>query len=315
MINRVIVPLDGSDTSEAALPHAIRLARTLGTPIVLVHVIDTSRIYDTHAIALLPDRMEMERYLGDVAVRQGIESIVEIEVRYGTPAFELAQLAELYPLGLFVMSTHGRSGLSRVVMGSVADQIVRAGKTPVVVVRAEAVEPPRDTYQNLLVTLDGSDLANQALPPAVDLARRSGATLHLLRVVDPLDVTMAAEYPPDATWRHPDEADQITNDRVSVAQDELDRMAASLRDRGLDVRTLVRVGQAASEILRATLETEADLVVMASHGRGGLRRLLMGSVTTSVIQSAMVPLLVAPAETRARVPAPERRRAMATTTG
>jgi nucleotide-binding universal stress UspA family protein len=126
---------------------------------------------------------------------------------------------------------------------------------------------------------------------------------------------MAAEYPPDATWRHPDEADQITNDRVSVAQDELDRMAASLRDRGLDVRTLVRVGQAASEILRATLETEADLVVMASHGRGGLRRLLMGSVTTSVIQSAMVPLLVAPAETRARVPAPERRRAMATTTG
>jgi nucleotide-binding universal stress UspA family protein len=315
MINHVIVPLDGSDTSEAALPHAIRLARTLGTPIMLVHVIDTSRIYDTHAIALLPDRFEMERYLGDIAVREGIEAIVEIEVRYGTPAYKLLQLAEVYPLGVFVMSTHGRGGLSRIVMGSVADQIVRNGTTPVMVIRADSAQQPRDHYANLLVTLDGSDLASSALPPAIDLARRSGATLHLLRVVEPLNIAPESEYSPDATWLAPDEADQVTTDRESSARDELDRLAASVRDRGLNVRTLVRAGQPTAEILRETLASEADVILMASHGRGGLRRLRMGSVTTSVIQRATVPLLVVPAGTTARIQAPEHRRALATATG
>lgn len=313
-MNRVIVPLDGSATSEAALPHGIQLARTLGVPIMLVHVIDTSHVYDTHAIALLPDRLEMERYLGDVAVRERIEECVEIEVRFGTPTYELLQLAQVYPAGMFVMSTHGRGGLSRIVMGSVADQIIRSGTAPVMVIRADAIQPPRDQYANLLVTLDGSDLASRALPQAIDLARRSGATLHLLRVVEPLDIAPAAEYPPDATWLDPDEITQITADCEPAARDELGRLAASLREQGIDVQPLVGVGRAAGEILRAAMDTGADLVLMASHGRGGLRRLLMGSVTTSVIHSATTPVLVVPAATRTPQRVAERRRAMATAT-
>jgi len=309
-MNRVIVPLDGSETSEAAVPHGARLARTLGIPLLLAHVIDMGHVYDSHALALLPDRAEMERYLGDVAVREGIEAQTEFDVRYGTPGFELSQIVREYDNSLVVMSTEGRGGLKRAVLGSVTDQMIRNGVAPVMAIRAGAVPPPRPEYANLLVTLDGSDLAASAIPVAATLARKSGATIHLVRVVEPLDVAPASEYPPDATWPDPDEAVRIMAEREADARIELGDVAASLRTLGFDVRTQVRVGRAATEILQAANDVNADLLLMASHGRGGIRRILMGSVTTAVVHNATVPLLVIPPTLEERTPRRVRRESM-----
>lgn len=309
-MNRVIVPLDGSDTSEAAVPHGARLAATLGVPLLLVHVVDTGHVYDARALAMLPDRTEMERYLGDVAVREGIEANVEIDVRYGSPAYELTQVTKEYGNGIVVMSTHGRGGLSRAVFGSVTDRLIRNDIAPVMTIRAGSVRAPKDGYANLLVTLDGSELAANAVPIAAKLARKSGATIHLLRVVEPLDVAPASEYPPDTTWLEPGETAQIMSDREADARIEVSDTATALRTLGLKVQTMVRIGRAASEILQAATDTDADLLLMATHGRGGLRRMLMGSVTTTVAQNATVPLLVIPPMVSARAPRGVRRETM-----
>lgn len=294
-MNRVIVPLDGSNASEMAVPHGARLARTLGAPILLVHIIDTTHVYDTRALSMLPDRDEMRRYLGDVAVREGIEMEVELDVRFGSPTYELQQVAEDHPEGIIVMSTHGRGGLGRLVLGSVADHLVRHGTVPVVLLRAGTTVAPADRFTNLLVALDGSGLAERTLPVASILARRSGATLHLLRVVEPLATAPAAEYPPDVMWLDPDQTTRIMDDLESEARDYIRRIAASLHEIGIDAWASVTVGRPAYEIIRMQADTEADLILMASHGYGGIRRWLMGSVTTSVVRQTTTPLLVIPA--------------------
>jgi nucleotide-binding universal stress UspA family protein len=294
-MNRVIVPLDGSEASEMAIPHGARLARTLGAPILLVHIIDTTRVYDTRALSLLPDREEMRRYLGDVAVREGIEMEVELDVRFGSPTYELQQVAEDHPGGMIVMTTHGRGGLGRLVLGSVADHLVRHGTLPVLLVRAGTTVVPDDGFTNLLVALDGSELAERTLPVAATLAHRAGAALHLLRVVEPLDAAPAAEYPPDVIWLDPDQATRIMGDLEVDAHDYVHRIAASLREIGIDAWASVRIGRPAYEIIRIQDDIAADLIVMASHGYGGVRRWLMGSVTTSVVRQTTTPLLVIPA--------------------
>ncbi len=245
----------------------------------------------------------MERYLGDVAVREGIESEVDIDVRYGSPGYELLHLEDEYPGGIIVMSTRGRSGLGRMVLGSVADHLVRHSTMPVVLIRAGTALTATEPLLNLLVTLDGSDLAEQSLPIAAVLARKSGATLHLLRVVEPLDTAPAANDPPDAIWLDPGQSARITSEMEIEARDYLRRIAMSLQDVGIDPRTSVRIGRPTEEIPHAQADTRADLVLMASHGFGGVRRWLMGSVTTSVIDHLTVPLLVVPAGVAVQEPA------------
>jgi nucleotide-binding universal stress UspA family protein len=293
-MNRIIVPLDGSGTSESAVRYGALLARTLDRPLLLVHIIDTNHLIDSRALAMLPDRTQMARYLGDVAVREGIEATVEIEVIDGSPAEELLRLAGDEPDGMIVMTTHGRGGLGRIMLGSVADRLVRDGTAPVVLIRAAAGATPPSRLTNLIVTLDGSELAERALPMAIRLARHSGATLRLLRIVEPLWTTPAAGYPPELTWLGSDDIERITEEIETDAVIYLDRAAASLREDGIDARPVVAFGKPADEIARVQAETEPDLILMASHGRSGLRRWLLGSVTTSVIHHASAPLLVVP---------------------
>jgi nucleotide-binding universal stress UspA family protein len=180
---------------------------------------------------------------------------------------------------LIVMSTHGRGPLGRLALGSVADEVVRRAFLPVLLVRPREPAPGpfvEPTAESVLIPLDGSALAERALGPAADLAWLLGARCDLVRVVAPGDggPGQAAE----------EEAE---------ARSYLGRVAGRLGQRGLQARTLVLAARQPAEAI--VLEARArgsGLIALATHGRGGLRRALLGSVADKVLRAAPCPVLV-----------------------
>ena len=170
--------------------------------------------------------------------------------------------------------------LSRLGLGSVADELIRRAPMPVLLVRPGEKAPgiiPEPVLDNILIPLDGSALAEQVLEPALDLARLMEARCSLLRVVESRSSPAKhAGGPPERQ-----------------AEAYLERVAARLREQGLQVRTRVVVARHVAEAILEEAEAQAsNLIALATHGRGGLKRLLLGSVADKLIRAAASPVLV-----------------------
>ena len=278
-IGVIVVPLDGSALAEEALPHAVLLARKLDVPLRLLRVVPEDATPEVGA--------EARAYVEDVAKRLAVAA--HGEIRYGDPAGEIIDYVQEQPDPLIVMTTHGRGGVGRWISGSVADKVVRHAGVPVLLLRSGVTHAVPDTLRTLLVPLDGSALAEVALPYAVELAARTGATIHLVRVVD----VPAMLY---QSWvQMPASADiinQLEQDLVQDAESYLTMVAEQLRSQGVDVKTRVRSGLPVAELLALEQEVQPDLVVMATHGRSGLSRLVLGSVAERLLREGTVPLLL-----------------------
>lgn len=288
-MGHIIVPLDGSGHNEAALPVAESLARALGAPIELVQVVPGRGTRDRD------DEKPARLYLDSIARALPPELRAEITICSGDPAqclLELAEARALEPPALMVMGTHGRSGIGRAVIGSVADRLARSAPIPVTLVR----EPGQRTgpLQCLLVPLDGSALAEQALPVALELARESGATVHLVRVVEPYWRSLAAAMGVATAYVPPSDSAEVEQDMIDEARAYLDGIARQQRRVGARVAWEVRTGPAAPEILRAASTIGADLVIVSSHGRGGLQRLALGSVADVLVRTGPAPVMLVP---------------------
>ena len=142
--------------------------------------------------------------------------------------------------------------------------------------------------ERILVTLDGSRLAEQALEVAIDQAERYGSELYLLRVVSPMAKSYRAGAGSVAA------IETVERQLVQLARDYMDGIAARVRERGLDVRVAVRVGNPNKEILKSAEDNAIDLVVMTTRGETGFSRWLLGSVTDHIVRAAKVPVLVVP---------------------
>ncbi len=287
-MQRIIIPLDGSELDEQAVGLGERMAEAFGGTIDLVHVLTATPVL----AANVPDPVSIDGRLAGFATSLSPRFSVRTSVLEGDPAEELLALSARAPGTMVVMATHGWGGLRRVAFGSVADQIMRDGSAPVAVVRGPArtqIRAPR----RLLVALDGSELAERSLPPAMQLARTYDAGIHLVRVVNasfspylgpsfelsPAEPALLAEL-----------ADQMHED----ARAYLDEVATSLRRQGIRVSWEVRAGTPGEEIVRAAETSAADLILMCTHGRGGVRRWVLGSVTDTVLRTGSIPLLVIP---------------------
>ncbi len=306
MLQTILVPLDGSRLAEQALPYAMRLARSSGGRLVLVQATLTEPLpgqAELVARAAATRRAEIEL---DVLVDRlrGEGLTAEARVYYENAATAILDAAAQEDADVIVMSTHGRSGLGRWIYGSVADRVLRTAPIPVLLVPAAcAGNWPTDRRLRVLVPLDGSPLAEEALGPAGELAQALGAELLLLQVLEyPLPLAGdSAGYVP--FW------DQDAD--LAAARRYLDEVAGALRAEGRTVAVLAvaappsSVGQAVTTIATVSRDEQAAAIVMATHGRGGLARLAMGSVGTGVLQHATVPvLLVRPAAIRAQEAAP-----------
>jgi nucleotide-binding universal stress UspA family protein len=278
------------------LPLAVHLAERRGIPLTLVHVLDVPPDLASFmragsgVDALLEIERGTHRYLEQVA--EGIAGVpVETAVLHGQPAAQLVEYLDTLEQPLVVMSSHGRSGFRRMALGSVTAQVVRAAHAPVMLVRVAedgaGVEVP-GRIRRVLVPLDGSDFSEHALRATYELVTSKDVAIHLLRVPEvaayPATMYGAASYETIETYM---DAVQTEAERyLTGIADELKREHEG------EVTWEVRQGAPAIAILEAAREFNADLIAMASHGRTGFRRFLMGSVAEEVLRDAHLPVLI-----------------------
>ncbi|MEX2314983.1 MAG: universal stress protein [Thermomicrobiales bacterium] len=292
-MNTVIVPLDGSDLSARALGLGEVFAQAMGARLALVHVLEEPIVFDLVPSLLIPDRMAAEAYLRRVATEVTSGAEVSTYVVRGNPVDALIALTRDEPESMLVMTTHGRSGLGRLMLGSVADKVVRESAVPVALVRGSGA-PRRRSLHSLLVPLDGSMFSEEALPFAVDLARRCDASLGLVNICDPFWVSPHLTVVPEQADGREGRLADVDRQALASGRSYLERVAEGIRSQGISVRWEVRFGKPADEIVRAAETTEADLIVMTTHGRGGVRRLAFGSVANEVLHRGTIPILMLP---------------------
>jgi nucleotide-binding universal stress UspA family protein len=307
-MREILFPTDFSEPAQYAGRYAALMARRLGAALHVLHVpmlpvppAGDGTPADGHAARRRAgDRL---RQLVRAAEFQGVRT----RVSAGGPIPEDAIVEAAERSDLVVMGTHGRTGLSRLVLGSVTERVVAAAPCPVLVVKHPevVVELPWGgalrsrrpiagvpRLQRLLVPLDGSPASESALGGAAELAQAFNAVIVLVMVLTPLlGITMRAE---DASLL--DVADAATY----LARKQLDLTAA-----GVAVQRVIRMGDPATQILACADEHRADLIALATHGRSGVRRWLLGSVTEKVLRASDIPVLVFRAWTANRAQDPE----------
>lgn len=300
MYSRILVPLDGSTFSEAALPLALALSRRTGAELHLVSVVEPVPAFsweEWESSAREWSREYLEKLTSELSPHSG--GPIQTAVVGGHVVDELQREASERNVDLVAMATHGRGALTRAWLGSVADRFVRHADRPVLLVRPEEdeeapaggerprVEEPR-AFERILIPLDGSDLSESALEHAVEFGRLFDASYHLTRIVA-YPVELASPYLPHTAQMN----QALIQEAQERATEYLAEQAGLLSERGLRVTTSVSAGTSpARGILEEASEAKADCIAMATHGRTGLGRALLGSTADKVLRGTHLPLLL-----------------------
>ena len=308
MYSKVIVPLDGSDLAEQALPYAELVAKSISAPVELVQAYDImpfsgQRVRSPQVIGQLDAGGRRRAVEAMEPARQSLEAAgvsVNLVAQRGAAADTIVAQAGTDPDALVVMCTHGRGGISRWVMGSVTDKVLHTIPNPMLIVRATVTGPasPSSSVRSVVVPLDGSPLSELAVPHAVNVAGALTATITLLRVtpteayyqrqftaVSP-EMGAIPDFEPASPQEMAAEDIEIVN---GYLQDLSNRMAID-HAHGVVPSHVVEDNVAQSIIALAS--AEPSLVVMTTHGRSGVGRVVLGSVTDRVIRHSNVPVLV-----------------------
>ncbi len=297
-IGSILVPLDGSPFAEQALPWAIAITRKARARlrVALVHQVPhpppldeaSGRLYAKVELML---RKSQRDYLRGVSARIKGEQQIQVATAMlnGPPAPALRDYVRDVGVDLVVMTTHGRGGLQRAWLGSVADQLVRSLEIPLLLIRPqEGAAPALPRVGEILVPLDGSRRAEAALPGAVAMASLLGARLALVQAVQPV---MIATDPPTSFPMGFDE--QLTTMQRGEAQDYLRGIAEQVTGLGVPASAAAVLGGSAFDTIQAAAHAPGTgMVALATHGRGGLRRLVLGSVADKLVRAGDHPVLV-----------------------
>jgi nucleotide-binding universal stress UspA family protein len=274
MLRRILLPTDGSAISALPLVLAADLARAQDAEVIVARVVEPSLWLSTEEVGpwtaeIYQEVQEAERRTAREQVDQLVTQLrtegvrARHEILTGQVATALVQLEAHARIDLVVMATHGRSGITRFALGSVADRMVREGSAPVLLVRASSLPIPLPRIA--LVPLDGSEVAEQALPLVKTLAGHPLEQIRLLHVIMP-------------------------EDEPGALSDYLKRARHQFSGLGVPIEAETDTGEPAEAILRAAIE--ADLIVIGTHGRGGFDRFQHGSVADQIVRTATVPVLL-----------------------
>jgi nucleotide-binding universal stress UspA family protein len=300
MLRSILVPLDGSDFSERSLPLAGEVARATGAALHLAHVHvphepehligNTSFQYEGIDFGEYEERQlrSEKEYLASVAKKlDGNGATIDSAVLEGPVAEQLAEYARKVDSDMIFITSHAYAGIKRTWLGSTMEGMLRRTGVPMLV-----VHPPREPFdtgpisrlRHILVPLDGSSLAERVLGPAADLAEATGARLTLLRVLNE-PALLGPRIQPIMP-------DRLEADRTD-AMDYLEGVADGLRADGLEVSVLAHPGSSAPRTIAKVAEKEGvDLIAMVTHGYGGLRRTLVGSVADTLLHTVALPMLL-----------------------
>jgi len=295
----ILVPLDGSPLAEEALPLALRIAHKSGAAIRLALVHEPPAIpYDApnaRLVTCADQAMEQaeREYLrnAEARLREGGTQVSTVGPLAGEIGPILAEQVLELGIDLVVMATHGRGGVQRLWLGSVADYLIRHVDVPVLLVRPGAGSAPTgiaSAATEIMVPVDGSTLAEEALEPAAELARLWDLELNLVRVLHPVMMVTEPALPVPSTYDQ-----ELTAACCSQAQDYLNDVVDDLRADGHRASGTAVVGwNPIDTILELARPERVAVIAIATHGRGGLRRLALGSVADKLVRASAMPVLV-----------------------
>jgi len=298
MYTKILIPLDGSKTAEKVLPYARYFAGKLKLPIELLAVIDMAEMasHIPAEKARFFDSMIEEgvkksaSYLRGVAGTFG-DANVKCTVEKGRADEVILEKGETDTGMLICMATHGRSGLDRFLLGSVAEKVLRGAANPLLLVRAteEAKSEGAALLKSIIVPLDGSELAESIIPTAAEKAKELGLEVVLFRAYH----LPTYAYAGDETFSAVDYYDELIAGVRDEATQYLEKKVAEVRKLGVEkVSFVTKEGFAADEIIALSRKTPDGLIAMCSHGRTGVKRWVLGSVTENVVRHSSDPVLV-----------------------
>jgi nucleotide-binding universal stress UspA family protein len=294
MYNRLLVALDGSELSEGILPYARSFAKTLEIPVELLHVVDPDhflhsvfadhgRYYDI----MTAEKKRSIDYLRKIATSFSDSASVDCSVETGNPAEVIVDRAASHAGILIAMTTHGRSGTKRWLLGGIAEKVLRAAANPLLLARSteETKIPDRVVLKTLLVPLDGSGLAETVLPHVAELAKKMNLEVVLVRVYLVPGVYPTGYYAPD--W------ERLNEEIRKEANGYLHQKTQQLQREGLErVSSVLLEGTAAEKIIDLAREKASSLIAMCSHGRTGGGQGVLGIVTDRVVRHSGDPVLI-----------------------
>lgn len=290
-LDTILFPTDFSSVAEDAFAHAAHLALQTGATIYVFNVVTPGTGEDSNPMDFLPvepvdgpamdgaqpQRMEVQT----VTQERGTVPVIYAQTERTSPETAIVEHATEHDVDLVVMGTHGRRGMNRLLSGSVAEAVVRKAPCPVFTVVTQEERPPQTPIDRILVPVDLSEQSPLVVDHAVALAQAYDASLDLLHVVE--EAAFPAAYGMDPlSPSHPDVQ--------ARAREALNALVDDGVETDVPIRSHILSGYAARDIVDFATEHTADLVVMATHGRTGLQRFLIGSVTEKVVRSAPCPV-------------------------
>jgi nucleotide-binding universal stress UspA family protein len=279
MFKRILVPLDGTAESNAALPAARTVAKATGGSVSLLQVLESSE-----AEASAKETADKLARVAAELAGSGLQ--VESSLREGQAADEILQHVQEQAADLVIMRTRGQAGIQRAVMGSVAERLLSRSDVPIMMLRPGGRR--MDRMANLLVPVDGSPGGALALASGLELAKASGAQIRLVEVVVPMAFhTLAPDAGPvyyDPAWD--DEA-------LAAAQTYVNGLMTRLRKAGVEAEGDARMApEIPGTIVQAANEHTSDLIIMSTHALTGIQRAILGSVADAVVRTAECPVLL-----------------------
>jgi nucleotide-binding universal stress UspA family protein len=299
MSKRIVVPLDGSVFAEHALPIAARLARAAGAQLHLVQVHETALGFYANRMATFDARWDETlrtqeaEYLRSAANRCALHEgvVARTELLEGAVPAAISRFAVDLDAALLVMTTHGRGGISRAWVGSVANALVRRAEVPVLLIRPHREQVTWESstpLHHMLIPLDGSPLSESVIDHALAIGQLTDASFTLLRVVPPVPALGAFDSPLVFVEHGATPAESLAE-----ATRYLENIAEPLRAHGLRVNVDTVVHSTPALAIQDYAATSAiDSIAMATHGRGGWSRVALGSVADRVTRETMLPILL-----------------------
>lgn len=288
-IENILFPTDFTPSAEDAFSHAAHLASRHDARIHVFNVVRPEEADQANPMDYLPlEQSEGELVLAAEDVElpgpPQLETNVEIVYRKmegASPAKEIVEYVVKHDIDLVVMGTHGRQGLDRLLSGSVSEEVVRQSACPVLTVLGRDEPQPGPEIQSVLAPVDFSENAHLGLAHARELARAYDASLDVMHVVE--EVVFPTVYGIDPIAPH-------MPDVLQRAEEALGRMADDVVGDAVPTNLHVMVGYPARDIVDVAAENDAGLIAMATHGRTGMERFLIGSVAEKVIRNASCPV-------------------------
>jgi nucleotide-binding universal stress UspA family protein len=288
MFERILIPLDGTEMTEVAIPYVEELASKFNSEIILYHVQGRDQEELEHAHHVYLDKLAEN--LNEM-IKDGTNAVkVTVKIQTGEPAQNICELVEKNKIDLIVMAAIGASGIKiGKMIGGVTDHVCHTVPIPVMLIRPRnsvQIAKKKQLITNILIPLDGSGLSKQALPIGKELATKLKIPTTLFQMAHFI-YPYGGDVAPFADYEKLNEAEEY---KVNA---EITALEKELKEQGFDVRSMVTSGtDAASEIINITKVVGSDLIIISTHGRSGLGRWVMGSVAEKILRYGETNLLL-----------------------